>query len=132
MKLSEEEIRSKEKILEDVCDVIKTVWPDAIITVSGLLRLGLVLPESPVEISVAGTGEPDNQISTLADAFLETGHVKSLERITSSHMPSVKVGFKRHKFDIYFDQVDEIPNDDRLTRWIEHYPEFQYVYLVVK
>ena len=86
------------------------VWPGAIVTTSGLLRMGLVLPDSPVELSISGTGEPDNQISNLADAFLETGHVNSLERITTSHMPGVKVSFKKHKFDIYFDQSDEIPN----------------------
>jgi len=106
MILSEEEIGIKEKVLGTVCDVIVNVWPDAIVTKSGLLSLGLILPDSPVELSISGTGELDNQISNLADAFLETGHVNSLERITTSHMPCVKVSFKRHQFAIYFDQSD--------------------------
>ena len=103
MKLSPAEIAAKEAALSSLGDIIRACWPEAIITTSRLLDLGLVLPNSPVEISLGGTGEDEAKITTLADALLETGNAETLERITTSHMPCVKVTWQQHRFDIYFD-----------------------------
>ncbi|ODV91962.1 hypothetical protein CANCADRAFT_11312, partial [Tortispora caseinolytica NRRL Y-17796] len=134
---TEEDIAVRERIIKDVKDCVKELWPSATVQVFGSYGAGLYLPESDIDLVVfmhQTKLKRGSWLKTLANALTKKGNCKSINVISHARVPIIKFVDKQSHIpvDVSLDINSGVSSTAVVKEWIRITPGLRHLTIVMK
>ncbi|OWZ14815.1 Poly(A) RNA polymerase [Phytophthora megakarya] len=131
---TEEERNSRTQLVEEMRDVVKSLWPEATVETFGSHYTQMFLPQSDIDMVLFGVPEGKEPLYELAECLEEKELVSYLEVIDKARIPIVKMVHKSSDIhvDVSFNVAGGLATGDLVKHYMRVYPAFRPLTLVLK
>ncbi|CEG48292.1 pap-associated domain-containing protein 5-like [Plasmopara halstedii] len=131
---TEEELRCRLQLVDEMRDIIKDLWPEAIVETFGSHYTQMFLPQSDIDMVLLGVPEGKQPLYKLAERLEERDCVSYLEVIDKARIPIVKMVHKASSIhvDVSFNISGGLATGDLVKHYMRVYPSFRPLTLVLK
>ncbi|KAG7378905.1 hypothetical protein PHYPSEUDO_009320 [Phytophthora pseudosyringae] len=131
---TEEELSSRTQLIEDMRDIVKSLWPEATVETFGSHYTQMFLPQSDIDMVLFGVPEGKAPLFKLAECLEEKEVVSYLEVIDKARIPIVKMVHKATEIhvDVSFNVAGGLATGDLVKHYMRVYPSFRPLTLVLK
>ncbi|RMX66052.1 hypothetical protein DD238_003956 [Peronospora effusa] len=134
MSPTEEELNSRAKLIDDMREIVKELWPGATVETFGSHYTQMFLPQSDIDMVLFGVPEGKEPLYKLAQCLEEKELVSYLEVIDKARIPIVKMVHKTSDIhvDVSFNVAGGLATGDLVKHYMRVYPSFRPLTLVLK
>ncbi|KAJ1431607.1 hypothetical protein B484DRAFT_309518, partial [Ochromonadaceae sp. CCMP2298] len=136
---SVEEMRTREKVLQEVTEVVNSLWRSATISVFGSQMTKILTPTSDLDLVAEGVpdkyrGDPSQPYVLLAEALAKSGMVSYVEAIVNAKVPIVKLDHRLSgiSVDICINNDSGLRTGKLIRRFVRQFPPLRPMVLVLK
>ncbi|EEY68032.1 Poly(A) RNA polymerase, putative [Phytophthora infestans T30-4] len=131
---TEDELRSRAQLVEEMRGVVKGLWPEATVETFGSHYTQMFLPQSDIDMVLFGVPEGKEPLYKLAQCLEEKDRVSYLEVIDKARIPIVKMVHKGSDIhvDVSFNVAGGLATGDLVKHYMRVYPSFRPLTLVLK
>ncbi|GMF52263.1 unnamed protein product [Phytophthora fragariaefolia] len=131
---TEQELRARAELIEEMRHVVKGLWPEATVETFGSHYTQMFLPQSDIDMVLFGVPEGKAPLFKLAQCLEEKELVSYLEVIDKARIPIVKMVHKASDIhvDVSFNVAGGLATGDLVKHYMRVYPSFRPLTLVLK
>ncbi|CAH0481386.1 unnamed protein product [Peronospora belbahrii] len=131
---TKEELCSRAKLIEEMEEIVKGLWPEATVATFGSHYTQMFLPQSDIDMVLFGVPEGKEPLFKLAECLEEKELVTYLEVIDKARIPIVKIVHKASEIhvDVSFNVAGGLATGDLVKHYMRVYPAFRPLTLVIK
>ncbi|CAI5733688.1 unnamed protein product [Hyaloperonospora brassicae] len=131
---TEEELSSRIELIEEMREIVQTLWPGATVETFGSHYTQMFLPQSDIDMVLFGVPEGTQPLFKLAQCLEEKDLVSYLEVIDKARIPIVKMVHKASDIhvDVSFNVAGGLATGDLVRHFMRVHPSFRPLTLVLK
>ncbi|TDH65140.1 hypothetical protein CCR75_007159 [Bremia lactucae] len=131
---TEKELSSRVQMVEEMREIVKSLWPEATIETFGSHYTQMFLPQSDIDMVLFGVPDGKEPLYKLAQCLEEKDLVSYLEVIDKARIPIVKMVHKVSGIhvDVSFNIAGGLATGDLVKHFMRVYPSFRPLTLVLK